>query len=453
MKKFDVAIIGAGPAGLFAAWKLSTSKLKVIVIDQGREALKRNPQSQPQDTIFGVGGAGTYSDGKLNLTYKIGGEPASLKRSAKEVQALIDSVDETLVKFKIPKKCSGVNGSELEELKRKANKEGIEFVSGRQKHIGTDNVKHVIDRFYSWLKKRGISFSLETKVEGIKKHKKGFLLKTARGEIECSYLVCAPGRGKAYWLREELKKLGVHTAYGPIDVGMRIEFPAGIYDSVKEVMYDAKFRLYTSTYDDMVRTFCTNPHGFISVEKFKDFVLVNGHAERNRKSMNTNLALLVRISLTNPVEDSTEYARSIAKLSYTIGGGKPILQRYKDLKKGRRSNWERIHKSPINPTLTDVTPGDISMAMPMRIVQDIVEAIEKLDRVIPGIASDTTLIYAPEIKFYDTKYEANSFLETNVSNLFVAGDASGFSRGIVYAAVTGIITAEGILEKTKPGSH
>ncbi len=447
MKKFDVAVIGSGPAGLFAAWKLSASKLKVAVIDQGREALKRNPRSRPQDTIFGVGGAGTYSDGKLNLTHRIGGDPESLKRSTREVQALIDAVDKTLVKFKIPRKCSGVNGPRLEELRRKANKEGIEFVSGKQKHIGTDKVKLVIDRFYSWLKKHSTNFLLETRVERIKRKGKGFLLETTKGEIECSYLICAPGRGKAYWLREELKGLGAKTKYGPIDVGVRLEFPAGIYDKVKEVMYDAKFRLYTATYDDMVRTFCTNPHGFISIEKFKDFVLVNGHAERDRKSTNTNLALLVRISLTNPVEDSTEYARSIAKLAYTIGGGKPILQRYKDLKKGRRSTWERIHKSPIEPTLLDVTPGDISMAMPMRIVQDIVEAVEKLDRVIPGIASDTTLVYAPEIKFYDTKYEANKFLETSIPNLFVAGDASGFSRGIVYAAVTGIITAEGILKK------
>lgn len=449
MEKFDVVIIGAGPAGLFAAWKLVGSKLKVGVVDEGKEPLKRNPEKNPSDAIFGVGGAGAYSDGKLNLTHKIGGSPSDLKRSAQEVQKLIDSVDSTLMKFGIPKKCSGVNGAELEELKRKANKEGIEFVAGKQKHIGTDEVRKVIDKFYKWLKKKGIVFLLETKVEGIKRKESAFLLNTNKQTIECSYLVCAPGRGNAYWLREELKRIGVKTMYGPIDVGVRIEFPAGIYEKVKKVMYDAKFRLYTETYDDMVRTFCTNPNGFISIEKFKDFVLVNGHAEKSKKSPNTNLALLVRILLTDPVEDSTKYARSIARLSYTIGGGKPILQRYKDLKKGRRSTWERVNKSPIKPTFTDVTPGDISMALPQRIVQDVIEALEKLNRVIPGIASETTLIYAPEIKFYDTRYEANAALETNIPNLFIAGDASGFSRGIVYAAVTGIITAGGISEKCK----
>jgi len=445
--KFDVCIIGAGPAGLFSAWKLIDSGLKVAVIEEGLEALKRNPQKNPKDAIFGVGGAGAYSDGKLNLTHKIGGSPQELQRTDSETQNLIDSVDKTLTQFGSPKNFSGVNGADLEELKRKASKEGIEFIYGKQKHIGTDNVRNVIDKFCIWLKKKGIKFLTETKIEKIEKNKNLFKLKSNKGVIECTYLVCAPGRGHAYWLREELKKIGVTTMYGPIDVGVRIEFPAGIYEKVKKVMYDAKFRWYSKTYDDLVRTFCTNPQGFMSVEIFDKFVLVNGHAERKRKSINTNIALLVRINLTDPVEDSTRYARSIAKLSYTIGGGKPILQRYKDLKNGRRSTWERINKSPITPTLTDVTPGDISMAMPYRIVHNIIEAIEKLDKVIPGIASETTLIYGPEIKFYDTKYATNKFLETNLENLYVAGDASGFSRGIVYAAVTGIITAEGIIEK------
>jgi len=446
MKKFDVAIIGAGPAGLFAAWKLVGTGLKLVVIEKGKEALKRDPTKDSRDAIFGVGGAGAYSDGKLNLTYKIGGSPEDLQRSSEETQALIDSVDKTLTKFGSPKEFTGSNGSELSELKRKANKEGIEFIYGKQKHIGTDNVRNVIDKFCAWLKKEGIEFLVETKIEKIERKGNGFLLKGTE-EIECAHLVCAPGRGNAYWLREELKGIGADTSYGPIDVGVRIEFPSGIYEKVKRVMYDAKFRWYSKTYDDMVRTFCTNPQGFMSVETFDKFVLVNGHAERKKKSNNTNIALLVRINLTDPVEDSTRYARSIAKLSYTIGGGKPILQRYKDLKNGRRSTWERINKSPITPTLTDVTPGDISMAMPYRIVYDIIEAIEKLDKVIPGIASETTLIYGPEIKFYDTKYATNEFLETNINNLFVAGDASGFSRGIVYAGVTGIIAAEGILKK------
>ncbi|MCX6801571.1 MAG: FAD-dependent oxidoreductase [Candidatus Diapherotrites archaeon] len=225
MQKFDVAIIGAGPAGLFAAWELAGSKLKVAVIDEGREPMARNPAKTPSDSIFGVGGAGAYSDGKLNLTHEIGGSPEDLKRSGSDVQKMIDSVDSTLMKFGIPKECSGVNGADLEELKRKANKEGIEFVSGKQKHIGTDEVRKVIDRFYQALKKKGISFLLETKVKKIKRKGNSFELETANGGIECSHLICAPGRGNAYWLREELKKIGAITRYGPIDVGEAGEAP------------------------------------------------------------------------------------------------------------------------------------------------------------------------------------------------------------------------------------
>jgi len=445
LKNYDVAIIGAGPAGLFAANELA-GLAKVLVIDIGKEPLKRNTQNASEG-IFGVGGAGAYSDGKLNLTYEIGGSPEELKRSCQEVQALIDIVDSVFVKYGAPKQCSGVNGEELQELKKKAERAGIEFISGKQKHLGTDRLPHIIDKFYRDLKKRGIEFMLETEVKNIKKEKNGFRLETANQKIFCRHLICAPGRGKAYWLRENLRTLGVNTKYGPIDVGVRLEFPAEIYENVEKVMYDAKFRLYTETYDDMVRTFCTNPRGFVTIERFDGFALVNGHAEKKRKSTNTNMALLNRINLTNPVEDTTEYGRSIARLASTIGGGKPILQRYKDLRKGRRSTWERIRKVTIEPTLKDVTPGDISMALPRRVVQNILEAVEKLDAVIPGIASDSTLVYAPEIKFYDTKYEANEFLETNVPGLFVAGDASGFSRGIVYAAVTGMIAAQGVKRK------
>ncbi|MEM4598235.1 MAG: FAD-dependent oxidoreductase [Candidatus Diapherotrites archaeon] len=444
---YDVAIIGSGPAGLFAAKRLAGTK-KVVVLEMGKAPLDRKPAENPKDAIFGIGGAGTYSDGKLNLTYEIGGSPEELKRSASELQKLIDEVDAAFVSYGAPKEFSGTNGKELQELKKRAESAGIEFVAGKQKHVGTDNLPKIIDKFYRELKKEGIEFILESEAKKIKKIESSFEIETSSEKIRCKSLVCAPGRSKAYWLRETLHELGVKTKYGPIDVGVRIEFPAEIYENIERIMYDAKFRLYTETYDDMVRTFCTNPRGFVTKEQFDGFVLVNGHAEKGKKSSNTNIALLNRINLTDPVEDTTEYGRSIARLASTIGGNKPIIQRYKDLRKGRRSTWERIRKAPIEPTLKEVTPGDIAMALPRRVVQNIIEAIQKLDFVMPGIASDATLVYAPEIKFYDTKYVTNEFLETNVPNLYVAGDASGFSRGIVYAAVTGIIAAEGIKKKT-----
>jgi len=217
------------------------------------------------------------------------------------------------------------------------------------------------------------------------------------------------------------------------------------------VMYDAKFRLRTRTYDDMVRTFCTNPRGFVVKEDYDEFVLVNGHAENKKKTENTNFALLVHIELTDPVEDTTEYGRAIAKLATTIGGGRPILQRLKDLDQGRRSTGERIRRVPIHPTLSEYTPGDISMALPQRVVTDILEGIERLDRIMPGLAADSTLIYAPEIKFYDTRYRVQAGMETELPGFYVAGDASGHSRGIVFAAVTGILAARHIKSETRNG--
>ncbi|MBU1050327.1 FAD-dependent oxidoreductase, partial [Candidatus Bipolaricaulota bacterium] len=265
--------------------------------------------------------------------------------------------------------------------------------------------------------------------------------------IHAKVVIAAPGRVGAYWLREQARNLGVGPAFGPLDIGVRVEFPAELYQSIERVMYDAKLRVRTATYDDMVRTFCTNPRGFVVREDHENFVLVNGHAENKRKSDNTNFALLVHMELTDPVEDTTQYGRAVAQLASTIGGGQPILQRLKDLQQGRRSTAERIRRLPIQPTLTDATPGDISMALPQRIVVDLLEAIERLNRVIPGLSADSTLIYAPEIKFYDTRYAIRAGMETDLTGFYVAGDASGHSRGIVFSAVTGIYAARHIMTR------
>jgi len=389
-KIYDVVLLGAGSAGMFAAEKLSNKGLKMLVIDRGDE---------PSNTSLGV------KDG-----------------------------------------YSGSNGKDLEKLQRIANGAGIEFIFGRQRHIGTDRLHIIIDKFYKSLISKKVEFRKNTRIREIYKKDKIYSLKTDNETFFCKAVIAAPGRAGSYWLRQQANQLGISTSYGPIDVGVRVEFPAVLYSEIASIMYDAKFRLYSESYDDLVRTFCTNPNGFIVKESFDNFVLVNGHAKRDSKSENTNFALLSRVRLTDPVEDTTKYGRDIARLATTIGGGKPIIQRLSDFLGGRRSTWSRIAKSAIAPTLKDATPGDIAMAFPSRIVNNLDEGLTVLNKVIPGLQSKNTLLYAPEIKFYDTKYNVSKFMETSMENFFVAGDASGHSRGIVYAAVTGMFAADGVLK-------
>ncbi|MBC7221991.1 NAD(P)/FAD-dependent oxidoreductase [Candidatus Bipolaricaulota bacterium] len=438
---WDVAIVGAGPAGLFAARELAPSGLKVVVLEKGQAPRER------KSITCGVGGAGAFSDGKLNLTSRIGGEPEALGLGPAEAEALIQYVDETFTQYGAPPEYSGEDEEALARLKKVAAEAGVEFIAGRQRHIGTGKIREVIDNLYQDLLGQGIAFRLETLVKSIRREGDGYLLDLGAEVLRARCVIAAPGRAGAYWLREVTRALGIGPNFGPLDVGVRVEFPAEIYAPIERIMYDAKFRVRTPTYDDMVRTFCTNPRGFVVAEDHGEFVLVNGHAENDKKTQNTNFALLVRIELTDPVEDTTEYGRAIAKLATTIGGGKPILQRLKDLRQGRRSTLERIRRVPIEPTLKEFTPGDISMALPHRVVVDLVEALSMLDRVMPGVDSGSTLLYAPEIKFYDTRYRIGPGMETELPGFYVAGDASGHSRGIVFAAVTGILAARHILSR------
>jgi uncharacterized FAD-dependent dehydrogenase len=394
-----------------------------------------------------VGGAGAFSDGKLNLTSRIGGDPAAIGCSVPELDDLIAHVDEVFTRYGAPAQYSGEDPEALAGLKKAAAEAGVEFIAGRQRHIGTGRIREVIDAMYTDLLDRGVAFRLGAEVKAIVRANDGFVLHLGKERLHTSAVIAAPGRVGAYWLREVARALGVGPSFGPLDVGVRAEFPAELYDPIERVMYDAKLRVRTPTYDDMVRTFCTNPRGFVVQEDHDEFVLVNGHAENDRKSGNTNFALLVHIELTDPVEDTTEYGRAIAKLATTIGGGKPIVQRMKDLKQGRRSTAERIRRAAVRPTLESFTPGDVSMALPHRVVVDIVEAVDVLDRLIPGLSSEGTLLCAPEIKFYDTRYALGPGMETALPGFYVAGDASGHSRGIVFAAVTGVLAARRIREQ------
>ncbi len=453
--KYDIIIVGAGPAGLFAAYEIANnSDLKVLVIDKGKDVDKRVCPSisqykrclkcKPCNILCGLGGAGGLSDGKLNLKSNIGGDLEEFV-SKQEADGLIEKIDRIFLSHGSSKKLYGKNSHDLE---KKAAEAGIEFIPIHQRHIGSDMLPSVIKSIKTYLEKKDVEFLLETKVKKIDKKNGSFDIELDNDKkISCKYVIGATGRSGSDWLISEAKRLGIKTQFAPIDIGVRVEVPAVVMESIVEYAWDPKFHIYTKRFDDFVRTFCTCPNGFVVMEDYGEYIGVNGHSNFTTKSENTNFAFLVNIKLTKPLENTTAYGKSIAKLTTTIGGKMPIIQRLEDLKKGRRSTVARIKKSFINPTLDNATPGDISMALPHRIVTDIIEGLEKLDEVIPGVASAQTLLYAPEIKFYSMRFIVDTNLETNIKNLFVAGDGAGLSRGIVASAATGIIAAKGIINK------
>ncbi|HIH43891.1 MAG TPA: NAD(P)/FAD-dependent oxidoreductase [Candidatus Methanoperedenaceae archaeon] len=459
-RDYDVVIVGAGPAGMFAANELAEKHLRVLVIDMGRDIKKRKCKMTgvrsclhctPCDIMSGVGGAGTFSDGTLNLRPDVGGDLAEQTGDEEYAWELVRYVDQIFLKYGAPGKLYEPIGAEVESLQRRAASVGARFIEITQRHIGSDNAPKVIENFENDLIARGIEFLLNTTVEDLIIEDgtcKGVVTKDG-SQIRAAYTIVAPGRIGATWIDEIAKKNGIPSRYGGIDVGVRVEVPGIVMDPITKINRDPKFHIHTKRYDDFVRTFCTNEHGFVVKEEYEGFVATNGHSMSNKESPNTNFAFLVRVELTQPMENTIKYGRSIAKLATTIGGGKPVIQRMGDLRRGRRSNTERIRKNPVVNTLRDVTPGDISMALPHRIVMDIIEGLETLNEIIPGVASDSTLLYAPEIKFYSLQLKVNRDMETKITNLFAAGDGAGLSRDIVNASATGVIAARGVLKKSK----
>jgi len=459
-KTYDVIIIGSGPAGMFAAYEICKKNLKTLIIDKGKDVSERKcfmietgkcVNCDPCNIMCGVGGSGTFSDGLLNLRPDIGGNLEDYTKNAKEAWDLVEYVDKIFVSFGAPKEKCDFDLKEVEDLKRKAASAGINFVEIPQRHMGSDGALEVISNFARYLKENGVEFMLETEVydlivEGDNNLKcNGVVLKDGR-KIQSKVVLLAPGRVGTSWVSKIIKKHRIEAKYGPIDVGVRIEVPAIIMAPITKINRDPKFHIWTQQFGDFVRTFCTNHEGFVVKENYKNFIGVNGQSMKNKKSKNTNFAFLVRIKLTEPVENTTSYGESIANLATTIGGGKPLIQRLGDLRRGRRSTFERLKRSFVENTLKDVTPSNIAMAMPHRILTDILEGLEKLDTVIPGVASDSTLIYAPEIKYYSMQIVVDQDLQTNIQNLFAAGDGAGLSRDIINASATGLIAGRGIIK-------
>lgn len=464
MRAYDVAIVGAGPAGLFAAYELATHGVKsLIVIDAGRDVGRRfcpllaahssrEPGiacagCRPCNVLQGVGGAGLFSSGAINLHPQVGGDLVSLLKSYARAEEMIRYLDSILTKFGVPEDSLRVPDPELvKEWERKAAKAGAKLIAPAQRRLGTEESVEFTKRLVDYLAAEGVKIAAETLVVDVEPTGGSFRLTTDRGALEARRVILAPGRSGAAWFSELSKKLGIQTVPGPLDVGVRLEVPDYVMEPLVSVIEDPKVIMYTKTYDDKVRTFCVNPRGFVVAERYNGYVAVNGVSYRELKSRNTNLALLVTVQLTDPLEDTVEYGRQIAMTATKLGGGKPLIQRLGDLLSGRRSTWSRIERSSVEPTLRDVTPGDIGMALPYRVVIDVVEAVERLDDMLPGLASPQNLVYAPEIKFYSVRALVDEHMQTTVEGLFVAGDGVGLSRGINGAAITGVLAARGVLK-------
>ncbi len=462
VRTFDVIIVGGGPAGLFAAhWLSEHSSLRVLLIDKGKPPLKRHcpigdrgcVHCRPCNILCGVGGAGLFSDGKLNFIHKLGKTDLTQFLGLAEACQLIDETEAIFNRYGMDGQVFPTDMDAARTIRKEARKHGIDLLLIRQKHLGSDNLPRHIEAMAREIEARGVLFHHSENVRDLLvDHGRVTGVVTDRDTYAAESVILAPGRVGAEWMGAIAGRNGIGLSQRGIEVGVRVEVHNEIMQDLCQIIYDPTFFIRTARYDDQTRTFCTNFGGFVALENYQDFVCVNGHALMDRKSANTNFAFLSKVILTDPVEDNQAYGESIGKLATLIGGGRPILQRYGDLRRGRRSTWNRIRNSYIEPTLTNVVCGDIAMALPERILTNLVDGLERLNQVIPGVANDETLLYAPEIKFFATQVETASHLETGVRGLFVAGDGPGVAGNIVSAAATGLIAARAIVHRHTQGA-
>jgi len=449
---YQTIIVGAGPAGIFAALTLADEGVgPVLLLELGKDLGERKRRNS-KDMLCGWGGAGAYSDGKLTLSPEVGGllgeylEPRSLHQ-------ILETADEIWVKHGAPEVVFGQASPKLENLADRARLADLELIPSRIRHIGTENCRVVLDRLRQSLldrvKTRTCSPVRSLLAEGGRI--RGVRLESGE-TIASQFVVAAPGRSGAGWMKKEAESLGLKTQASPVDIGVRVELPAVVLKEITDIIYESKLIYYSKTFDEKVRTFCMNPYGEVVVEKTKEIVTVNGHSYARKKSENTNFAILVSSAFTEPFDDPIGYGFYIARLANLLGKG-PIVQRLGDLLAGRRSTAERINRCLTRPTLPEATPGDLSFVFPFRHLQSIIEMLQALEKLAPGVYSRHTLLYGVEVKFYSNRIDLSPELETGIENLFAIGDGAGITRGLIQASASGILAARTIAERLRSGDN
>jgi hypothetical protein len=456
--KYDVIIIGAGPGGIYSAYELvkGNKNLKVCVIDMGNSLEKRKCPidgkkiktcigCKPCSIMSGFGGAGAFSDGKYNITNDFGGTLCEYigKQQAIELMEYVDQINMT----------HGGEGTKLystagSDIARLCMINKLKLLNASVRHLGTDINFVVLENLYNEMKDK-VEFRFLEPVQKIEVIKDGFKVITSKDSLECRKCIVSVGRSGSKWVEEVCKDLEIDTLSNRVDLGVRVELPARIFSHLTDSLYESKIIYRTEKFEDNVRTFCMNPYGIVVNENTNGIVTVNGHSFEDpaQRTENTNFALLVSKHFTEPFRDSNGYGEGIARLSNMLGGG-VIVQRFGDLIRGRRSNHKRIEEGFVRPTL-QAEPGDLSLVLPKRILDGIIEMIYALDRIAPGTANDDTLLYGVEVKFYNMEVKVNEHLETKYKGLYMIGDGSGVTHSLSHASASGIFVAREILNEAR----
>ena len=467
----DVVIVGAGPAGIFTALELvrKGAPQKIVLVEKGRPVEKRHcPKQEVGHCVnckpcchitTGFSGAGAFSDGKLSLSYEVGGELPDLI-GADFAQEMIDYTDKIYLEFGADTKIEGIgHPEEVKKIRKRAIQAGLKLVDCPIRHLNTKKAQEIYYALQQELEKNGVELLFNTDCEdllvengrcaGVVVHDSGSPDKN-RMEIRANNTVIATGRRGAGWLEDLCRKHGVERTPGNVDIGVRVEVRNEIMEEVNEVLYESKLIGYPAPFKNKVRTFCQNPGGFVSQENYdNDLAVVNGHSYKEMKSNNTNLSILCTHHFRVPFDRPIDYARKVGELTNMLGAGHILVQRYGDILDGKRTWQEELSRSNLRPTLPDAIAGDITSAMPYRTMTNIINFIQAMDQVVPGFASSETLLYSPELKFYSNRIQMDETFHTNLPGLACLGDSSGWTRGLMMASVMGVLMGRRLAEESR----